>query len=424
MDDDGATSHLLGLKVLLVGINYTPETTGIAPYTAALADALTTAGAEVRVITGVPHYPQWKPADGYRCGLRWRETIDGVSVLRLRHWVPRRTGLVGRGLMEATFLAMTVPAILRDRSTVIVAVTPSLSAVGASVVARRGRALGVIVQDLVGNGAAQSGTTGGRAARAIAAVEYWLLRRAVRVGVIAEAFADVLQGEGIPEARIVDVANFSRTDRAEVSTEEARRLLGWPTDRFIVAHTGNVGMKQGLDLVVDAARLAEASGSDTLFMVVGDGNQRPQLQASAKGIRSIRFVEPLSEEQYPLALAAADVLLLCERPGALEMSLPSKLTSYVAAGKPILAAVPTLGITHEFVTQHGIAHTIEAGNPDALLSGLAELRSGLIDERQLVENCERTLHREYEPTTARRRYQAFVNTLVAPANGQRRSEDR
>lgn len=405
-------SDLNGLKVLLVGIHYTPEITGIAPYTAAVAGALRTAGVEVRVITGVPHYPQWKAADGYRWGLRWRETIDGVNVLRLRHWVPKRTGLVGRGLMEATFLAMTVPAILRDRSTVIVAVTPSLSALGASIIARRGRPLGVIVQDLVGNGAVQSGTTGERASGAIASIEYRMLRKADLVGVIARGFTDVLHRHGVQPSKIVDVPNFTRIEPASISRDDARRALGWPIDRFLVVHTGNMGMKQGLGTVVEAARRTDDEGGDLLFVLVGDGNQRAQLERESQGVRSLLFVDPLPDDQYPMALAAADVLLLCERPGATEMSLPSKLTSYVTTDRPIVASVEPGGITHDFVSGEGIAVTTAAGSTEELLQGLRELRYATPNDEQLPRHGDRTLRGEFDPEAAHERYRAFARALA------------
>ena len=144
---------LSGIRALVVGVNYAPEPSGIAPYTAAFAEALQSAGAQVHVVTGVPHYPAWRVADEYRCGLRWEEVVNGIRVSRRRHWVPKRANVVGRAAMEATFLVRATWATWRDRSDVIVAVTPSLSALGAALLARRGRPVGVIVQDLVGNAA-------------------------------------------------------------------------------------------------------------------------------------------------------------------------------------------------------------------------------------------------------------------------------
>jgi len=296
---------------------------------------------------------------------------------------------------------------------VIVAVTPSLSAVGAALIARRGRPVGVIVQDLVGNAAGQSGTTGGRVSRLISSLEYSMLARADLVGVIADRFGALLQREGVPASRIANVANFTHIQPASVSRDEARRALGWPLDRFLVVHTGNMGMKQGLEVVVEAARLADRQNSDVQFVLVGDGNQREQLVADAQGVRSISFVAPLPEALYPLALAAADVLLVNERLGVLEMSLPSKLTSYAAADRPILAAVQSGGITHEFIVRTGIAMTIEPGRAQALLDGVQAMRARTAADVQAALDASRTLRHELSPEAASERYQMFVAALAS-----------
>ena len=404
--------NLSGTRVLVVGINYAPETSGIAPYTAACAEALLAAGAQVRVVTGVPHYPEWKVAPQYSRGRTWRETINGIAVLRLKHSVPRKPGVIGRAVMEVTFLVRAVWATWRDRSDVIVAVTPSLSALGAALLARRGRPVGVIVQDLVGNAAAQSGTTGGRVSRLISSLEYSMLAKADLVGVIADRFGALLQREGIPASRIANVANFTHIQPATVSRDEARAALGWPRDRFLVVHTGNMGMKQGLEVVVEAARLVDRQNSDVQFVLVGDGNQREQLVANAIGVRSVSFVAPLPEDLYPLALAAADVLLVNERPGVMEMSLPSKLTSYAAADRPILAAVQSGGITHEFIVRSGIAESIEPGDAQALLNGIQTTRARSGGNVPAPLEALRKVRNELSPEAASERYQMFVAALT------------
>ena len=406
---------LNGLSVLVVGISYLPETSGVAPYSAAFAETLQSAGAQVHVVTGVPHYPAWRVADEYRRGHRWEEVVNGIRVSRRRHWVPKRANLVGRAAMEATFLVRATWATWRNQSDVIVAVTPSLSAVGAALIARRGRPVGVIVQDLVGNAAGQSGTTSGRVSRLISSLEYSMLAKADLVGVIADRFGALLQREGVPASRIANVANFTHIQPASVSRDEARLTLGWPVDQFRVVHTGNMGMKQGLGVVVEAARQVDRQNLDVQFVLVGDGNQREQLVADARGVRSISFVAPLTEDQYPLALAAANLLLVNERLGVMEMSLPSKLTSYAAADRPILAAVQQGGITHEFIVRTGIAMTIEPGDAEALLDGIQTMRASTAGKVQASHEVSRKLRYELSPEAARERYVALANALRALA---------
>ena len=90
------------LKITIIGLNYAPELTGIAPYTTRLAESLAAGGMSVDVITGYPHYPEWRLKDGYS-GLKMVETTRGVRITRYRHFIPRRVTAIGRVLLEASF---------------------------------------------------------------------------------------------------------------------------------------------------------------------------------------------------------------------------------------------------------------------------------------------------------------------------------
>ncbi|OUE08998.1 putative glycosyl transferase [Clavibacter michiganensis] len=360
------SQDLGGLTVCLVGINYWPETTGIAPYTTAMAEALTDAGASVHVITGIPHYPQWKLQDErYAEGRRWEEMRDGVRITRVRHSIPETPDLVGRAKLESSFLQGALREVRRDTSDIVIAVTPSLAGLAAGALGHGRRPFGVLVQDLTGNAAGESGTTGGRASRLIASGEYALLRRADRIGVITPRFGDLLIEQGIEEQCISGLPNFTHITPVDVSAATARTRLGWTDDAFTVVHTGNMGMKQGLESVVEAARLSDTRDLGIEFVLVGDGNQRAALEEQGAGIRSLRFVPPLDGDDYPYALAAADALLLNEKPGVREMSMPSKLTSYTSSRRPIIAAVEDGGITRASCASTGPRRSSRPASPSA-----------------------------------------------------------
>jgi colanic acid biosynthesis glycosyl transferase WcaI len=397
---------LSGKRICIIGMHYAPETTGNAPYTTVMARELAAAGAQVHMITGIPHYPGWVVADRkYRRGLAWREHDGAVRLTRVRHAVPRKPTLLGRARMEISFFVLALPVVLLSRSTMIIAVTPMLSALAAAVVGGRGRRLGVLVQDLTGNGAEQSGTTGGRMAGIIRRCEYALLGRARRVGVITPRFAAILEEAGFPSSRLVDLPNFAHIDGVDVSRDEARRLLGWPTAPYLAVHTGNMGMKQGLETVVAAAQRID--DPSIRFVLVGDGNQRRDLEVLAGGTPGLQFVDPVSADEYPLVLAAADVLVLNEKPGVTEMSMPSKLTSYAAAGRPIVAAVEPDSITSAMLTKWDAARLVQAGDAHALLEAIKELQhSSAVGA--LVDNARRLFKEEFDEAAGRLRYRRFA----------------
>ncbi|MDH6181868.1 colanic acid biosynthesis glycosyl transferase WcaI [Microbacteriaceae bacterium SG_E_30_P1] len=395
-----------------MGINYAPDSTGIAPYNTALAESIRDAGAEVHVITGLPHYPEWKLKDPqYRKGSRWAEVNSGVKVTRLRHHIPSRTNLIERGRMEASFLARAASTVRGDNSDVIIAVTPSLSGLAAGVYGKKRRPLGVVVQDLTGNAAVESGTTGGSASRAIANYEYSLLRKADTVGVITPQFGRVLTARGVAAHRIADVPNFTHITPTDATKDTARRRLGWPSEDYLVVHTGNMGMKQGLETVVDAARLSFAQGSPVTFVLVGDGNQRSALKELAGDLPTLRFVDPLNAEDYPFALAAADALLLNERPGVLEMSLPSKLTSYSSANRAIIAAVEPSGITHAVLSADSAALMTRPGSAVELLNAATLLADDIDFAVELGKRSVAMHKTRYSAAGARSRYVSFAQRL-------------
>ncbi len=405
-------------RVCLVGINYAPETTGIAPYTTAMARAWADAGATVDVVTGVPHYPAWRVDDErYRQGRSWRERDGAVSLLRVRHHVPAAADLRGRARMEASFLRRAVPLVARSTADVVVAVTPSMSALAAAVAGARGRPVGVVVQDLTGRGAQESGSTGGVVASLIAGAEVALLRRCATVGVITPQFATTLTAAGVPADRVVEVGNFTHVRPSDATRDEACARLGWDPAVFRVVHTGNMGRKQGLEHVVEAARLAAARGAGRVEMVlVGSGNCRQELVAAAEGLPTVRVLDPVDAEHYPLVLAAADVLLLHERPGVREMCLPSKLTSYTAARRPVLAAVEHEGIAGRELTGADAALVVPPGDPSALLAAVERLRADAALRDRLAAAAHRHGEETYGEPAARARYVALLSGLVRRAS--------
>jgi N-acetylglucosaminyldiphosphoundecaprenol N-acetyl-beta-D-mannosaminyltransferase len=150
--------------------------------------------------------------------------------------------------------------------------------------------------------------------------------------------------------------------------------LGWPPDWSVVLHAGNMGLKQGLEQVVGAARHADAVAAPLLFVLMGDGNQRALLEAQAHGIERLRFVPFQPEDEVPNILDAADVLLVSERATVIDMSLPSKLTSYFAAGRPIVGAVPSEGATAREMLRSGAGLIVPIGDAVELNRVVIELK--------------------------------------------------
>lgn len=367
-----------GKRVLAFGLNYPPERTGVAPYTAAICQGLVQRGYAVRIITAHPHYPDWEITNGYG---QWRrtETIGGVAITRLLHYVPKQPSLARRAASEAT-LGVRQSLARWGRPTAIVAVSPALLATAGT----RIRAMlthprtpfVVWVQDLYGLGVVETGQGPGWGPRVVRKVERWLLRAATCVVVIHPRFADrVHEDFGVPRDRIVIVRNWTHLGPfPPVDVKLVRERYGWKAGETVILHAGNMGVKQGLHHIIEAAQLAASRATAVRFVLLGNGSQRSELERLASlAPARLQFLDPLDDNDFTDALQAADVLLVNELPGVAEMAVPSKLTSYFAAGRPILAATDANGITAHEVHTADAGTVVPAGDPAAILEGALEL---------------------------------------------------
>ncbi len=409
------SSSRTGRRLVVVTPYYAPEHSGTAPYVTAVTEHLARTN-DVTVLTGVPHYPEWRIREGHR---RWRveERSEHLRVLRLLHYVPSRQTALHRGLYELSFAARALAAGARGSVDVVLAFGPPvLSTAAAQGLARRHRAaFGVVVHDLAGLGARESGIAGGaRVARLVGAVEGRTLRSADGIVVLHDRFRRPLTEQlGVDDSRITVIRNWVHiSEESTRSSRQTRIRLGWG-DETVVLHTGNMGLKQGLENVIDAARVAEGRGDRVRFVLMGDGNQRETLQGLAADVRTIDVVDPLPHADYVAALRAADVLLVNEREGMAEMSVPSKLTSYFFAGRPVVAATDPDSPTASEMRASGAGPIVPGGDPKALLSAILALTADAALAATHGAAARRFADEHFDAEKALARYDAWIDRIVA-----------
>lgn len=406
--------------VLIVGLDYWPDVTGIAPYTTQFAEYLAERGDDVHVITGMPYYPEWKIKLGYDRKLRLTETRNGVTIHRRRQYIPRKQSALHRAGYEGTFLAQSLLPPRMSKPELVIGVIPALSdgVLAARIAKKHGVPLSLWIQDLMGQAATQSGVSGGQQiAKQTARIEGWIARQAQSVAIIAEGFRPHLEAMGVSPERIHHTPNWTHIGQPTMTQEEARIVLGLPLDRRICLHAGNMGLKQGLDNVVEAARLAVTEAPELFFVLLGDGSQRLMLEQLGARLDNIRFIDPVSDEMFPNALHAADVLLIIQKSSIRDMSLPSKLTSYLAARRPIVAAVAENSELTRLIATSKVGLSVLADDPNNLILSLIDLQILTIDSSKsqseefhlrmcqtALEHCERVLLQ----TTSRGRTSGLV----------------
>jgi colanic acid biosynthesis glycosyl transferase WcaI len=409
------------VRVAILGINYAPEPTGIAPYATGLAAGLMKRGHEVQVLTGYSHYPQWK-RDATSSGFRSVEEIDGVRVRRLNHYVPQHLSWLGRAAMELTF-GLQLLTSGWGRPDVVVCVTPPLLAT--AICAVRGRltwrrpAIGILVHDVYSRGVAETRALSGVTARMMRALESTALRLADDVAVIHAGFTTDLVGDlGVDRRRIREIRNWNHVKSPDPSASVAfRDAHRWGADEVVVLHAGNMGYKQGLENVIAAAELADRNKSRARFVLLGDGNQRVALEAAGAGLHTLEFLSVVNEEEFPAALGAADVLLVNERPGVAQMAVPSKLTSYFRSGKPILAATDSAGFTAGELAASGAGVCVPADRPDMLLREALRLGTDHVLGAALGEAGRRYCDELLSEKAAMDRYERWIVDLAAVRRG-------
>ncbi|MFF5704858.1 glycosyltransferase [Streptomyces sp. NPDC012794] len=357
----------------MVSTNYAPEHAGIGPYATQIAEHWASTGHDTHVLAGMPHYPAWSVEPEYKGALRRTERRAGVTVHRRAHTVPPRQTALRRALFEGSILLHGAVAPPRmPKPDAVMAQMPSLAGgVTAARLAARWKVPFVpVVQDLMGAAAAQSGISGGDKAAAIAGrAEAYALTRATLVGVIHETFVDRVVAMGVDPGRIRLAPNWSHVPRPTRPRGETRHHLGWAPGQTVVLHSGNMGLKQGLEVLVGAARL----DPDVRFVLMGDGSQRAALASLAAGVPNLEIIPPAADGEFPDVLAAADVLAVTQHAGVLDMSVPSKLTSYFQAGRPVVASVAAQGGTAQEVERSGAGVLVPPEDPEALLKAVRSL---------------------------------------------------
>jgi colanic acid biosynthesis glycosyl transferase WcaI len=404
-------------RVAILGLNFPPEPTGISPYTGSLAHGMSERGLSIHVLTAHPHYPEWEFRTGYGEWVR-RETVGGVSVTRLRHYLPSKALGVRRLLSEVSFGVRTLFARWHNPDVVLL-VSPALFATAVAIVrarlSPRKPAIVVWVQDLYSLGITETGAGGGVVASFIAWIESKTLRSATRVVVIHTRFAAyVAEKLGVDSDRIDIVRNWSHLKPSPIPDISAVRARhGWHANETVVLHAGAMGAKQGLENVVDAARLADVQNLPLRFVLLGNGSQRKMLEERAEGVSRLEFLDSLDNVGFQDALASADILLVNEKPGVSEMAVPSKLTSYFSTGRPVLAATDPTGVTADEVRAADGGLVVHSGEPQALVSACLELRGDPQRAADLGSNGQRYRQEVLAEEAALTQYAGILTSLAA-----------
>jgi colanic acid biosynthesis glycosyl transferase WcaI len=370
------------MRVLHLGINYWPDETGIAPFNTLRCEYLAARGHEVTALTGLPYYPQWRVPVEYRRRIYVREHRNGVALIRSWLYVPGRATSFKRIVHEASFsLSVLFSAISKWRPDVVFVVSPPLPlTISARILSRLwGIPYVLHVEDLQPDAAIDLGMfRSGWVTSALYALERRAYRGAALVSTLNDAMASRVRSKGIAAEKTAimlhgaDPVLFGVRATADGARfREAHRLEG----KFLVVHAGNMGVKQGLEVILGtAARSREIP--EIIYLLVGDGANRSALErrAVAENLGNVRFLPQLPRSEFHDLLATAEVSLVTQQRVVADIVFPSKVETLMAVGQPIVASLGAASTVAEVLLKSGAGDVVEPEDPCALLDAILALR--------------------------------------------------
>ena len=378
------------MRILILSQWYMPEP---ALLLQELAQTLLVRGHEVTVLTGFPNYPSGKLYPGYHLRLCQRETLNGVPVVRVPLYCNHSHSGVMRVINYASFALSAAafgPWAVEKPDIIFVYHPPLTIGIPAFVLSRLWRIPFVYqIQDMWPETLSATGMVSKAwVLETVGAFARWVYARAAAICVISPGFRQNLIDKSVPSARIYLTPNWIDPETYPIAQPdpELARELGL-AGHFNVMFAGNLGEAQGLDKVLEAARLCQDT-PQVQFVFVGSGVAESWLKEIARQqeLTNVLFLGRYPVERIPALYALADVLLIHLKDDPLfRITIPSKTYAYLASGKPILAAVA--GDAAQVVTEAGAGITCVPEDPEQLVAAIRTLLT--LPPQELVEMGQR-----------------------------------
>jgi glycosyltransferase involved in cell wall biosynthesis len=408
------------MKILLLTQWYPPEPQ---KFRSDLSETLQALGHKVTVLTGFPNYPSGNLYPGYRLRLWQRETIRGVSVIRIPLYPNHSTSSWKRSLNYLSFTAaasLLGPCVIPRPDIVYVFSPPLTLACPGWLLSRFFRVpLTCEIQDMWPETLAATGMLRSRRILGwMGRVGDWFYRRCQAIRVISPGFRDNLLGKGVAAGKIHFIPNWVDTEfyyPRKYNNDLAEELQ--LKDRFNVMYAGTIGRAQGLEVTLDAAHLLRDL-PDVQFVLIGDGTDLAALQQTARerGLTNVKFLGRYPDSMMGRFFSAADALLIHLRDEPLfRITIPHKIYTYMAVGKPILAAVGGNAAATVAAARAGL--TCPPANAEALAAAVRSLRNSSPRERNAMgQNGRRTACEIFHREAQVRRISEMLEGVVSRTN--------
>lgn len=378
------------MRILIYGLNYSPELTGIGKYTGEFVDRLSTQNHDCHVITTPPYYPTWKIGKGFSPFWFTIEKKKNQVIFRCPLWVPQKPKTISRLLHLLSFTISSFPILMSQlvwKPDVIVCIAPSFfCAPQAILFSKLARSKSWLhFQDfeicaMFGTGMLSSMQKLNNMAHS---VQSFFTRRFNKVSTISHTMCNSAEKRNVSIDPIIFFPNWVDINfiTPHTNSNTFRKKWGIDDKTKVVLYSGNLGKKQGLELIIKSAGLL-TNEKRILFVIVGDGAHRSALEnmVVSQGLKNIKFYPLQPYELLPDLLKLADIHLIIQKKGSGDSFLPSKLTSILSVGGHfIVTAEKGTELYHIVKTHPGIGMLIPPENPELLASSIITLLTNNTD---------------------------------------------
>lgn len=407
------------MNILVVCPHFRPDVAPTGEVMSSIVEQFAEQGHRIHVITALPWYQGHRIDDGWRRTLSQTETVEWGWITRLHPFPTDKTNIPARAVAFSGFTVLATLAALRPRFRPDVVLTmspPLIIGFAGWLAARRWRVPSVFnIQDVFPDVAVEVGAISNpRVIAAASAVERFLYRRADAVTVLSDDLRDNVAGKAGPAhaASVRVIPNFVDVERIrpQTSNNSYRDEFGLG-DRRVVMYAGNLGYSQSVDLLIDVAR-QRVDDPSVVYVVNGSGSALEDLRARAEGLDNMVWVGMQPRDRVGEVLAAADVQLVLLREGLARSSVPSKLYSVMAAGRPVVASVDPGTEVDRTLTAAAAGVSVPPGDADALGAAIDAILADPEGGRAMGERARRYVEGWASPAAVARRYTDLFEELA------------
>ncbi|MGI9604751.1 MAG: glycosyltransferase family 4 protein [Acidimicrobiales bacterium] len=368
------------MRVHVVSLVFPPEPVTSARVASDVADALVDRGHDVTVFCPFPNRPHGRLRPPVRRRLAQSGDVDGYRVTRTWHTLSRSSTLLSRGFENVSFGITSSIAVLRAPRADVAYVSnwPLIAQLLNAVVLRLKRTpVVLVVKDLYPETliSRDAGKVSRAVERLLIRLDATVCGMSAKITTISERQRSaVVASRAVRPDDVVHIPDwFEHVEIDEAQADRFRRDHGLD-DSIVALYAGSITRAAGLDALVDAARELR-DRPDLRVVLVGDGVDRVRLEAlrDEHGLERLKFVHPLRPEEVAAVHEAADMLIVSLAPGVARHAVPSKMISYLFAGKPVIASVDGDSGAADFARTTGCGVVTPAGDGAELAAAIASL---------------------------------------------------